>query len=115
MRNCCPGFTWPRFCASAGTLSVATPPFGPRKVTVRACASTLVTVTTASTSPPATAASFSWALHTGTTARLQTSAVMAVAFMNISLELGSEIEAVLDDVRRTVGAAEVDVLRVDQK
>ncbi|MNC89299.1 hypothetical protein D3C83_52110 [compost metagenome] len=49
------------FCDSGGKASVATPPLGPRKVTVRAFLSTLVTVTTASISCTATALSLTWA------------------------------------------------------
>src|SRR6188768_811430 len=60
MRNRSPGFTWSRFCASSGTARTCRFPAGPRMVTVRALASTLVTVTTASTGS-VTTATLGWA------------------------------------------------------
>src|SRR5687768_1086950 len=94
-------------------LSVAMPPFGPRNVTVRALASTLVTVTTASVSWTATALSLTCACETN--AKLPRTAAIAMRFMCVSLELGADVDPVLREVRRAVGAAEVHVLRVHQE
>src|SRR3954469_16448917 len=55
-----PGLTLSRFCASGGTCSVRTLPWGPLMVTVRAFWSTFSTVTTASTCMVSTAP-FGWA------------------------------------------------------